>query len=57
MEPDKEIVHEECGKCGRKLRSAKARKVGFGRVCERKIAEQRAKEEFEKNQQTLDMVS
>jgi hypothetical protein len=28
--------HEQCGRCGRKLKTEKSRKDGFGRVCKRK---------------------
>ena len=29
--------HEFCLRCGRKLKASKARKIGYGPVCERKM--------------------
>lgn len=41
-----------CGRCGRKLKTKKSIKVGFGPVCKRKHEE--AEAEFLKNQITLE---
>lgn len=43
---------ETCGRCGRKLKTAKSIKDGFGPVCKRKHEE--AEEEFLKRQITID---
>lgn len=47
-----EDLHEECGRCGRKLKNPKAKELGFGRVCYKKMLEARA--EMEKNQTKLE---
>lgn len=51
----KSVEHERCGKCSRKLKDPKSRNRGFGPCCYRKYQKAKAKEEFEKNQQQLDM--
>ncbi|WP_169717978.1 hypothetical protein SPSIL_057650 [Sporomusa silvacetica DSM 10669] len=47
--------HKECGRCNRKLKDAKSRERGFGRVCWRKHKDEVAKAEFERNQQRLEL--
>ena len=44
IEENKE--HEFCLRCGRKLKNLRARRIGFGAVCERK-----AIREYEKSRQ------
>jgi len=47
--------HKECGRCNRKLKDAKSRERGFGRVCFKKHRDEVAKAEFERNQQRLEL--
>lgn len=46
---------ETCGRCGRKLKTAKSIEQGFGLVCYKKHLEEAAAE-FERNQITMDEV-
>lgn len=52
---DKQILHEQCGKCSRKLKDTKSRERGFGPVCHKKYLAEKAKAEYERNQQQLPM--
>ncbi len=47
---------ETCGRCGRKLKTAKSIEQGFGPVCYKKHLEEEAAAEFERNQITMDEV-
>lgn len=44
---------KKCGRCQRKLRDTKSRERGFGPCCWKKCQLEKAKEEFERNQQKL----
>lgn len=46
MKPEENNDHEFCLRCGRKLKNPRARRIGFGAVCERK-----AIREYEKSRQ------
>lgn len=45
-----------CGRCNRKLKTAKSMELGFGPVCYRKHQQELADAEFERNQVTIDEV-
>jgi Family of unknown function (DUF6011) len=39
------INHEICGRCGRKLKTLKSQKEGYGPVCLKKVLEEQEKEQ------------
>ena len=38
--------HEYCLRCGRKLKNLRARQIGFGSVCERKMKHEKSRQLF-----------
>ena len=49
-------MNSTCGRCNRKLKSAKSIELGFGPTCHKKHLQDLADAEFEKNQITMDEV-
>ena len=47
---------KQCGRCNRKLKTAKSIDLGFGPTCYKKHLQALADAEFEKNQVTIDEV-
>jgi len=47
---------EVCGRCNRRLKSAKSIEKGFGPTCHKKYLQDLANAEFEKNQITMEEV-
>jgi ribosomal protein L37E len=39
------LEHEQCGRCGRKLKTEASRQAGFGPVCKRKWEAAKAQDE------------
>lgn len=33
----KQLNHETCGRCGRKLKTEKSKEIGYGPVCHKKV--------------------
>lgn len=38
--------HDKCLRCGRKLKTEEARKIGYGKICLEKVKKQKAKRLF-----------
>lgn len=47
---------KQCGRCNRKLKTAKSIELGFGPTCHKKHLQELADAEFEKNQVTIEEV-
>lgn len=47
---------ETCGRCGRKLKTAKSIEVGFGPVCHKKYLKEQAQIGFMDNQMSMEEV-
>jgi len=43
---DKQKDHNRCLRCGRKLKSEEARKIGYGKVCLEKMQKRKTKRLF-----------
>ncbi len=48
---------ETCRRCGRKLKTEKSIKLGFGRVCYQKYLEEQARIGFMDNQMSMDEIA
>lgn len=45
--------HEFCLRCGRKLKNPKAREIGYGAVCEKKLKTESSKKLFQNQNEKL----
>lgn len=41
--------HEFCLRCGRRLKNPKARELGYGAICEKKIGHEKSRQLFKAN--------
>ena len=47
MDKDKNVKdHDRCLRCGRKLRTDEARKIGYGKICLEKVKRDKTKRLF-----------